>query len=118
MSKTTNEEPGWIRSLTITCDLLLMISTYSILILGLIIVGLKSSFGLKWAEIALVSFVISILAGILIIPVRLFIFSNKGTRKKMLSGVIGGIFSINILAFTSGITAVTGFIYTNLIVIK
>ncbi len=118
MSQSTNTESSWIRSLMTTCDLLLMTNTYALLILALFVVGFRRSFGLQWAEVALVSFVTSILAGILAIPVRLFMLSGKSKRRRMFSGIIVGAFSIILLGFAVGIMAVAGFVYSNLIAIR
>ena len=118
MSQNTNAESSWHRSLMTTCDLLLMTNTYALLILALIVIDLPRCFGLQWAEVALVSFVTSILAGVLAIPVRLFMLSGKSKRRRMLSGVIVGAFSIILLGFDAGIIAVAGFAYSNLIVIR
>lgn len=103
------EEPSWLRELMITIQLLSLVSTYAILMVGLIIIDLVRPLGFDLAEMSIVSFLISALAGILTLLVRVLHARAEG-RRKIFAAVIYSCVGITVLGCVWGILSFVGFI--------
>ena len=103
------EEPRWLSDLMFTVQWLSLISTYAIFIMGIIIIDYVRPFEFDLAELSIVSFLMSALAGILTLLVRVF-HTKTDRQRKFVAAVMYGCVGITVLGCVSGILTFVGFI--------
>lgn len=103
------EEPRWLRELMFTVQWISLISIYALFMVGVIIIDHIRPLGFDLADISMVSLLISGLAGILTLLVRV-LHARTDRRRKLFAAIMYICVGITVLSVVSGLLAFVGFI--------